>query len=212
MRTLLTAACCGALAASAGAQAVHHGYVWLEGPDGALEPDTTYTIEAWARWESPLFVQGLSAMGGFGVDVINTTGANTTVIAVENVRFPAWAAQYASLGGIIGTDLHGVSGGQGPSNPFNPVITDFDLSNPILLFTFDFTTADTGIDGIVFRPMHPNPNGGLSFYPSWAEGVTIVAPNHPDTGSHFSGWEYWVPSPGGGALAVGLCFIARRRR
>lgn len=59
--------------------------------------------------------------------------------------------------------------------------------------------------------MNPHPGGGLSFYPTWQDGASIIAPNDADTALHLIGWEYVVPSPSSW-VAMGLMMLAGRRR
>lgn len=109
----------GAQAASA--QANHHGSIWLGGPRGVLRPNTTYTIEAWGMWDSPEFVPGVSAMAGFGVNVINTIGHGTAVAGVGKVQIAWWASVFGEIEATSGTDLIGISGGTVPPPIGTPV-------------------------------------------------------------------------------------------
>lgn len=210
MKRLIFAGLAAVLCAQAAGQAVHHGYVWLEGPEGVLAPNTTYTMEAWGRWESPLFIDGFSAMAGFGFDVINTAGSGTQVASVSNVQFFLWDGLWGTQGTIVGTNITGISGGQIPNPGIVPIWPFMDLRNPIPLFTFTFITADAPIVHLGFEPMRPHPMGGLSFYPNATDGASIIAPNDEGTALHMIGWEYVVPSPSSW-VAVGLMMLAGRR-
>ena len=79
----------GAAAACAGGafgQATHTATIWIEGPDEVL-PGTTFTLDVWGRFESPDFVEGVSAIAGFGLDVICTAGRDEVV----EVDGPGWS-------------------------------------------------------------------------------------------------------------------------
>lgn len=210
MNRLFVAGFAGILAGTAGAQATHQAEIYMIGPSEVMS-NTTYTVEAWGRWDSPLFVQDISAMAGFGIDAINTFGGDQ-IASVGNVQIAQWALGFGVPGDIIDLSVRGISGGQlanlfGFLNPF------IDMRNPIMLFSFEFTTADVPITHIGFAPANPNPNGGLSFYPLSMDGASTIAPNHPDSSLTLTGWEYVVPSPAGmGVLAMGLGAWLRRRR
>lgn len=208
MRSLRVAGVLVACAQAASAQAVHHGYIWIEGPAEVLEAETTYTLEVWGRWESALFVEWTSAMAWFGIDVINTRG-RSDVAVVSNVRFGLWALAYGSFDFIDGTNIIGVESGQLPGPDGTPDGSP-DLSNPILLFQFDFTTEDGQMGVVEFAPANPGIMGGLAFYP-YRDGFTIVAPDDAGTELHLSGWTS-VPSPGA-IVAMGIgAMVSRRKR
>jgi len=196
------------LSASAAAQATHHGYIWVEGPDEALAPNTTYTLEVWGGVESPLFVHGTSMMAGFGIDILNTGGGDS-VASVSNVRIAEWARAFGTTGSIQGNDIIGVSGGQMPQDfPMDPP----ELRNPIELFSFDLTTAGGPLGQISFAPANPHPFGGLSFYTHWWSGLMLIIPNQEGSELHFGGWTSTVPSPGSGLTLVLACISFRRSR
>lgn len=212
MKGLISAGILAISTASAGAQAIHHGFIWLEGPEGVLAPDTTYSIEAWARWESPIFIEGTSATGGFGFDVINTLGSGACVASVGNIRIADWAAGFGSYDRIDGTDIIWISGGQIPDLfGWYPQV---DHRNPIPLFTFDFTTAGGRVGDFTFAPMNPGPWGGLTFYPVSTDGFSVIAPRDPGTELHLMSWSYVIPAPGpAGMIGVaGMLGAGRRRR
>ena len=212
-RSQTMAACAGmvfAVSAAAG-QAIHNAYIWIEGPDHVLAPNTTYTLEVWGRIESPVYVEGVSMVAGFGIDVLNLAGADS-IASVSNVRIEFWAEQFGTLGIVAGYNVLGTSGGQ---LPFGIVFPPYppDVRNPIPLFTFDFTTASGPLDEISFTAANPNINGGLFFYPNMWDGASIVAPNDTNTALHLSGWTSVVPAPGSailGLVAVGYG-LGRRR-
>lgn len=192
------------LSASAAAQATHNGFIWVEGPSEALAADTTYTLEVWARFESPLWVDGESMIAGFGIDILNV-GGGSFVGGVSNVRIEDWAISFGIVGAIVGNDIVGISGGQLPSGWVDP--QDPPPPPPAInrLFTFDFTTAAGPLGAISFSPAHPNPNGGLSFYPDGRHGASIIFPNTPGTQLHLDGWTSTVPSP-----SLGLTLLLLR--
>jgi len=194
----------------AGAQATHNGYIWIEGPEEVLQPNTTYALEVWGRWESPLFVEGYSAMAGFGIDIINAAG-QSSVGSVDQVRFPSWSELFGQFSGVSGTDILGVSGGQLPRNPINPVEPNPNTDNPIMLFMFEMTTSNAVLAPIQFLPSNPSIHGGLSFYPSIDDFFSIVAPNDHDTALHLTGWTS-VPAPFSVVPMIGVLGMIRRRR
>lgn len=199
----------GAQAASA--QTIHHGFIWLEGPQGVLQPNTTDTVDGWARWESPIFIQGTSAVAGSGFDMICTLGSGTQIAGIGHVVFSEWALTFGRYDAIQGSSILRVSGGQVPV-PFGAT-PRMDLRNPIPMFTFEFTTGNGPVGDFSFAPMNPATLGGLSFYPVRTDGYQVVASNDPGTALHLTGWDYVVPAPAGaGVLAVGICALSRRRR
>lgn len=170
-RSPLAAAALATLAAHAAGQ-THRFTMWAEAPETVLAGET-FTIGFWGSVESPVFVEGTSAMAGFGIDAVG----QGSVTLVSNVTIQPWAADYGTVGGIFGPNVQGVSGGQ-IRNIITPPLS-FSLENPILLFTFDVTAGGSG--SITYTPANPNPNGGLSFYPDYLNGASIVGPNDADT-------------------------------
>lgn len=197
----------------ASAQATHHGYMWIEGPSEVLAPNTTYTLEVWARFESPAWVGGVSMIAGFGSDILNV-GGGSFVSGVSNVRFEEWAVVFGNVGEIDGNDIIRISGGQRPGGWVDPPDSPPPPPEESLtrLYTFDFTTGTGPLGAISFAPANPNPNGGLSFYPAWTNGASMVFPNTPGTALHFDGWTSTVPSPGAIAAFITMTLISRRRR
>lgn len=199
-----------AVVSTARAQALHHGYIWIEGPEEPLAPDSAYTLEVWGRWESPLFEQYSSAMAWFGMDILNARGSES-VAEVSAVRFAFWASQFGQFDAIDGTHILGVESGQLNNVDSTPDGSP-DRSNPIMLFRFDFTTEDGPIEIVEFRPANPGPYGGLAFYPYLGDSWAIAAPNDADTELHLTGWTSAVPSPGAVVGLVTLIGAGKRRR
>lgn len=191
------------------AQDLHNGFIWIEGPNEVLESNTTYTLEVWGRMESPAFITGDSAIAGFGIDIRNTAGADQ-IASISNVQIADWAAGFGTVGTILIIDLLNTSGGQ-LANLWGILNPNIDLSNPIPLFTFDFTTANVPIENLEFTPMDPNVNGGLSFYPDIEDGATIITPNDAETSLTLTPWTYQIPAPGTLVPLVLLGVIGRRR-
>ena len=196
------------LSASAAAQATHTATIWIQGPDEVL-PNSTYTAEVWGSWDSPSFIDGVSAMAGFGIDVHPTQGIGN-LASVSSATIASWAAGFGSPGYLLNLAIIAPSGGQIP-NVFglNPGI---EMGHPLMLYSFEFTTNDTPISVLEFSPMNPNLNGGLAFYPVSTNGASIVAPNDAGTQLNLVPWTYRVPAPGTVVpLCVGLVMLRRRR-
>ncbi len=196
-------------AVPASAQEIHNGFVWIEGPDEVLQPNSTYTLEVWGRWDSPAFIQDESAMAGFRFNIFNTVGRDQ-VDYMSNVQVSGWAAGFgASAGEILIVDVLGVRGGQ-LANLFGILNPDINLNNPIPLFTFDITTANVPVTDIEFTPSVSDPDGGLLFYPDILDGATISAPDDPDTTLTITPWAYQIPNPMS-TTPLFLLAMARRR-
>jgi hypothetical protein len=169
----------------------------------------TYTIEAWGSVTGDQWVDGISAMAGFGISAFATEGANLVVTNHGSV-ISEWAAGFGTDGIVVGSDLLDVSGGQ-LANLIPDLNPNLDLSNPIMLFTFDVTVGDT-TGAVTYTPGNPNPNGGLSFYPDSEDGQSIIALNTPGTTLTLTGvTTRVVPAPATLAL-VGLAGLATGRR
>jgi hypothetical protein len=193
-------------AGSACAQATHDAFVWIEGP-GAVTPGSTFTLDVWGRFESPAFVDGVSAIAGFGMDVICTAGRDE-VVSVDGPD--GFGGIVLESGFAAGPDLLEVRGGQ-LANLFGILNPTIDLSQPMHLFSFEVTVGD--FTQLAFTPANPGPDGGLSFYPDSTDGGTIVAPNDADTTLTMVGWSYEVPGPGPGGMAVvAVAVVGRGRR
>jgi len=196
------------LASAASGQATHMGEIFITGPADAPTVGETYTMEVWGRFTSPDFVQGVSAIAGFGID-IGLTGDSDPIASIGNVHISDWASGFGQTGTVDGSTLRGVSGGQ-LANVFN-LNPSINLDNPILLFTFDFTAQP--YTHIGFTPMNPNPNGGLSFYPVSTAGASVTVPNNPDSSLTLSEFHYFVPAPGSLAIfTMAFGSMAHRRR
>lgn len=190
------------------AQATHTATIWIEGPDEVL-PDTTYTLEVWGEWDSPDFVEGVSAFAGFGIDVVPTAGRED-IAQIGGVIIAGWAAGFGTDGVTLDLAIHQASGGQ-LANLFGILNPNIEMRNPLLLYSFEITTGGGPIEVLEYTPANPNLNGGLSFYPDSLDGASVIAPNGADTALVLVPWRYEVPGPGGVAvLVIGL--IRRRQR
>lgn len=182
--------------------------IWAEAPETVL-PGETYAVEFWGSIEGEPFVEGESAVAGFGISARATSGAE--LVAVNHgSEIAEWAAGFGTDGTVVDADLLDVSGGQ-LASIFGDDWTD--MTHPIVLFTFEVTVGESR-GAITYTPSDPNPNGGLSFYPDWNDGHSITAPNDPGTTLVLVGaTTVIVPSP---MLLVALTmmaapFQARRR-
>ena len=198
-------------AVSSMACSVVHGQVftiWTEAP-ATVERGGTYTVEFWAMIEGLPFIQGQSAIAGFGIGGFATDGRER-VVTNHGTVFPNWVG-FRTYGTVDGPDVIGVSGGQ-LANLFGAPPWA-DQSNPIMLFQFDVTVGDI-LGGVTYTPGDPHPLGGLSFYPHVNDGFSIVAPNNPGTSLVFVGATTNV-IPGPGAVSVlllaGLTGFRRKR-
>jgi hypothetical protein len=199
------------LASSAPAQDTHDGYIWIEGPDEVLESNSTYTLEVWGRWESPLWVDGVSAMFGFTTNIINDRGGQS-VADVSNVILDPWINYLSFTGNISDNSIYGVNGGQLPPDfPQEP--WDYERANPLRLFTFDFTTTSQTPGLISFMPSNPS-NGGMLFFPDTDDVSLIFAPFDENTALYLTGWTSTIPAPTTlWALGLGAgCLLVDRRR
>jgi len=194
---------------TAHAQTEHVAEISIIGPD-STHPPGRFTLEIWGSFSSPDFIDGTSAMAGFGIG-IETTGLAGAPWSIDEIQNAPWATGFGHIGTIDGTDVEEVSGGQ-LANLFGILNPDIYLSNPILLFTM--TVESPSSPGYLeLTPMNPNPNGGLSFYPDSTDGASIVAPNDPGTSIHFESWSWQVPAPSSIAcLALWGMVSSRRRR
>ncbi len=172
--------------------------------------DATYTVEVWGSVTGGSWVDDFSAMAGFGIDAIATGGASLVASNGGSV-ISDWAAGFGTDGTVVGADLVGTSGGQ-LANLFGILNPAIDMSNPILLFTFDVTVGATAGD-VTYTPANPNINGGLSYYPDSQDGASVIAPNDAGTTLTLIGATTTVvPAPASLAL-IGLGgLVARRRR
>jgi len=167
----------------------------------------TYTVEVWGSVSGGSWVQGTSAMAGFGIGV--TTNDDALVASITSSTIASWAQGFGTNGTVVGADLLGTSGGQ-IANVFN-LNPGINMSNPIMLFTFDVTAG--GVAGTVtYSPSNPNPNGALSYYPVSTNGASVIAPNTAGTNLILTGASTQiVPAPASLAL-LGLGGLAARRR
>jgi hypothetical protein len=183
--------------------------IWAEAPE-TVNPGETYTVEFWGAVEGDPWVDGTSAIAGFGISAIATEGSGLVVTNHGSV-ISNWAAGFGTNGTVVGSDLFDTSGGQLAAlfGGFPPP----DPSNPILLFTFDVTVGDLA-GAVTYTPDGPNVNGGLSFYPDGQDGYTIIAPNDPGTTLVLVGaTTRVVPAPATlGLVFAGLWRPGRRRR
>lgn len=179
----------------------------VSGPAG-----TSYTVEVWGQFSGGAWVDGTSALAGFGIDII-ATGGRLLVDSVTPGYNTGGGITLSEAGFNVGPDLLGVRGGQ-LANLFGFLNPNIDMSNPIQLFTFDVTiTGEAGV--IEYTPMNPAAEGGLSFYPISTDGASIAAPNDAGTTLTLTGARTIVNVPGSGGLVVGsmaLVGAMRRRR
>ncbi|MCL4222554.1 MAG: hypothetical protein KJZ65_14435 [Phycisphaerales bacterium] len=176
----------------------------------SLGVESTYEVEAWGRVTGDEWMYGVSAIAQFGIDVIQT-GYAGMVSSVSTAYHWGGGIVLDNGGTPIGPDLVGVRGGQ-LANLFGFLNPDIDLSNPILLFTFEVTL--NGEEGVsTYTPTNPAPQGGLSFYPDSTQGQSIVAPNDAGTTlTLFGATTSVLPAPGAAVLlGVSLVFGRRRR-
>jgi hypothetical protein len=182
--------------------------IWAEAPE-AVNPGETYTVEFWGSVDDDSWVDGTSAMAGFGIDAVASEGAGLVATNHGSV-ISDWAAGFGLDGTVVGADLFDVSGGQ-LANLFGDVYVP-DLTHPILLFTFDVTVGDT-VGSVTYTPEGPNINGGLSFYPDSQDGASIIAPNDSGTTLVLVGaTTRIVPAPAAFGLAVFAGLAPCRRR
>lgn len=174
----------------------------------------SYTIEVWGRVSGDRWVDGLSAMGWFGIDVVNVEGGYH-IESISGSHIDAWASGFGVEGAVVGKDLIGTGGGQ-LANVFGILNPNIDLSNPIRLFSFDVTLPTHIFGWIEYVPTNPDENGALAFYPDNEDGHAIIAPNHDGTTLTLTGVRTRIvdtPSPGAlGLLGLGAALGGRRRR
>lgn len=171
-----------------------------------VNPGETYTVEFWGSVEGAPWVDGTSAMAGFGVDAIGSGN----VASVSDATVAGWAAGFGVAGVVIADDVTGISGGQ-LANLFGILNPGIDLSNPIMLFSIEVTAGAGGV--ITYVAGNPNINGGLSFYPDSEDGASVRAPNDPGTTLSFvSATTTVIPAPASLALLGLGGLVARRRR
>lgn len=170
-----------------------------------VNPGESYTVEFWGSVSGGSWVDGVSAMAGFGVDA----QGSGSVASHSTANIAAWAAGFGVAGVSSGASVLGISGGQ-LANVFN-LNPGIDMSNPILLFTVDVTAGASG--SIVYVAGNPNPNGGLSYYPVSTSGASVVAPNNAGTTlTYVAATTQIVPAPASIALLGLGGLVARRRR
>ncbi|MBX3323732.1 MAG: PEP-CTERM sorting domain-containing protein [Phycisphaeraceae bacterium] len=114
----------------------------------------------------------------------------------------------ANPGTASGRSLVGVIGGQ-LANLFGFLNPDVDMSNPILLFSFQVRAMFEG--QAIYTPGQPHPEGALSYYPDATMGPSINS-NMPGTTLTLIGAKTRIiPAPASLAL-LGLGAMAARRR
>ncbi len=177
-----------------------------------VAPGATYTVELWGSVSGAPWVQGTSAMSGFGIDAVATAGA-AGVGSITGSNIAGWASGFGTNGTIQGANLVGTSGGQ-LANLFGFLNPNINMSNPILLFSFDVTVANGFFGTITYSAANPNVNGGLSFYPVSTDGASIIAPNNAGTTlTLLSASTRIIPAPASLALlGLGGMVAGRRRR
>jgi len=165
-----------------------------------------YTVEFWGAVSGASFVDGLSAIAGFGVDAMGS-GNIASVSVATGVD---WNLGFFVEGVVNGSNVEGISGGQ-LANLFGILNPAIDLSNPIMLFTIQVEAGTVGTATYVAG--NPNINGGLSFYPDNQDGASIVAPNDAGTTlTMIAATTNIVPAPASLALLGLGALVARRRR
>ena len=206
MKNTIAIAVVAGLAAAASAQDFSISMV----APASVATNSTYTVEVWGSVTGGSWVDGTSAMAGFGIDAIATGGASL-VTANGGSVLSDWASGFGTDGTVNGADLEGTSGGQ-LANLFGILNPGIDMSNPILLFTFDVTVGAAGGD-VTYTPANPNINGGLSYYPDSQDGASVIAPNDSGTTLTLVGaTTHVVPAPASLALLGLGGLVARRRR
>ena len=194
-----------AVAALAGAATAQDFTITAVAP-AAVNPGETYTVEFWGAVSGADFVDGFSAMAGFGVDALGSG----SVASVTEATIADWAAGFGVPGTVNGANVEGISGGQ-LANLFGILNPAIDLSNPIMMFTIEVTAGASG--SITYVAGNPNVNGGLSFYPDSQDGASIIAPNDAGTTlSMVSATTTIIPAPASIALLGLGGLVARRRR
>ena len=203
MKNAFAIAVVAGLAAAASAQDMTISMV----APASVAQNSTYTVEVWGSVSGGNWVQGTSAMAGFGIGA--TTNDDGLVASITTSTIAGWAQGFGTNGTVVGADLLGTSGGQ-IANVFN-LNPGINLSNPIMLFTFDVTVG-AGVGTVTYSPSNPNPNGALSYYPVSTNGASVIAPNTAGTNLILTGASTQiVPAPASLAL-LGLGGLAARRR
>ncbi len=194
-----------AVAALAGAATAQDFTITAMAPT-EVNPGETYTVQFWGAVSGASFVDGVSAIAGFGVDAMGSG----SVAGVTTATIADWALGFGVPGTVNGANVEGISGGQ-LANLFGILNPGIDMSNPILLFSIDVTAGASG--SITYAAGNPNVNGGLSFYPDNEDGASIVAPNDAGTTLSFiSATTNIIPAPASIALLGLGGLVARRRR
>lgn len=213
MKRLRTKVAVAAVGGFAGAGLGQDFEIYLVAPQWLTAlPSATYTVEVWGRVTGEAWIDGVSAIASFGIDIFATRGRNL-VNSVRTAQGGGGGIVLTTSGVPAGPDLLGVSGGQ-LANLFGFLNPNIDLSNPIRLFTFEVTVTGDWLDVVEYTPMNPAANGGLGFYPDSTVGTTIIAPNDAGTTLTLTGARSTIisPSPGTGVvLGTALLFVRRRR-
>ncbi len=178
--------------------------IWAEAPE-AVNPGETYTVEFWGSVEGDPWVDGVSALAGFGVDALGSG----PVASVTTATIADWASDFGMEGQVTGIDVLAISGGQYSLIVFQP---DFNWDNPSILFTIEVAASNApGL--ITYVPGNPNVNGGLSFYPDSQDSASIAAPNDSGTMLVLIGaTTQIVPAPATLGLVFAGLFGSGRRR
>ena len=167
--------------------------IYVIGPS-SLWWGQTFTAQVWGAIGGEPYLPGTSAIAAFGIDILTAHGG----FGIESMTGPTiapWAADFGVEGELVGTDIIGTSGGQLP-NLYGILNPNINMSDPILLFTFDVTIRRHWWGSMTFQPANPDPNGGLAFYPISTEPLSIAAPNDPGTTLTFNDWTLNVlPTP-----------------
>jgi hypothetical protein len=194
-----------AVVALAGAATAQDFTISASAP-ASVNPGETYTVQFWGAVSGSTFVDGTSAIAGFGVDAMGSGSVGSVTAATV----AGWAAGFGVAGVVNGANVEGISGGQ-LANLFGILNPAIDLSNPIMLFSIDVTAGAGG--SVTYVAGNPNVNGGLSFYPDSEDGASVVAPNDNGTTlTMVSATTQIVPAPASIALLGLGGLVARRRR
>ncbi len=165
----------------------------------------TFTVEFWGSVTGTEWVQGTSAMSGFGIDAIGSG----SVASVSSANVASYLAVGVLTGTVNGASVEGIVAGQ-IANVFN-LNPGINMDNPMFLFSLEVTAG--GLGSITYIGGNPNPNGGLSFYPDSTDGGSISAGVDAGTTMNFTGATTQViPAPASTLALIGLGGLVSRRR
>jgi hypothetical protein len=189
------------LAVSAGAQ----DFTIAAAAPAQVNPGETFVVEFWGAVEGPGFIDGVSAISGFGIDALGS-GA---VASVTTANVASNLSVGVLTGTVNGSNVEGIVAGQ-LANIFN-LNPGISFDNPMFLFSIEVTAGAAGV--IVYTGGNPNPNGGLNYYPNSTSGESVSALVDPGTTLTFvQATTLIVPAPASLALLGLGGLVARRRR